>query len=282
MVALNMLFAGAAAQKIDIRSFITSLDKIWKEDKKEGECEAVYKVGGGEANIPPTTIAAPTSTLAKVATLTSGSANLATHSTNAVKAFTKAWEKLAPKLASSLGIFGAFLGFVAFGTNQTAGEMMKEVEKAIDKLASEVDRRLLGMKDYVDHTVIQSMQQLTKNRFKFFPRAWANCLSKRNKRRIEECQQTTEWMLSSVLNEFAMYFEEMDNYPVPTIDQQISNYVINNPEQVPSKTVVKKLEASLGIFREYATHHLLVLQILLNRYEENNSSCGRFEYRKYT
>ena len=89
-------------------------------------------------------------------------------------------------------------------------------------------------------------------------------------------------MLSSALNEFAMYFDEMDKYPVPAIDQQISNYVINNPQQVPSKTVVKKLEASLGIFREYATHHLLVLQTLLNRYEEDNSSCGTFEYRKYT
>ena len=172
LVALYMLFPGAVAQKIDIRSFITSLDKIWKEDKKEGECKDVYKAGGGEDNIssiPPTTIAAPTSTLAKVATLTSGSANLTMHSTNAVKTFTKAREKLAPKLASSLGIFGAFLGFVAFGTNPTAGEMMKEVEKAINKLASEVDRRLLGMKGYVDHTVIQYMQQLTNSRLKFFP-----------------------------------------------------------------------------------------------------------------
>ena len=280
-----MLLTNSTAQEIDVAAFIKRLDGIWTEDKREGECEAVYKAGGGEVNIspiPPTTIAAPTSTLAKVATLAAGSANLGMHSTNAIKAFVGAWEKLAPKLASSLGIFGAFLGFVAFGANPTAGEMMKEVEKAIDKLASEVDRRLLGMQDYVDHAVIQSMQRLTNNRFKTFPRAWARCLNNRNKRRIEECEQDTEWLLSSALNEFAIYFDEMDQYPVPAIDQQISNYVINNPEQVPSKTVVKELEASLAIFREYATLHLLVLQTLLNRYEEDDSSCGRFEYRKYT
>ncbi|XP_065061662.1 uncharacterized protein LOC135688668 [Rhopilema esculentum] len=256
---------------------ITSLDGsyfyIYKDFQSKGVCSYKgYMPGGGKPNISPIkppTATMPANALAKIAGLGSKSAALAMHSSNLMKALGKGsalFLKIAPKLGPALGVFGAALGFVTAFTSPTPQDILNQANKAIAKLTAEVNDRLVKMEGYVDYKVIKLEKDLVNREYRSLFNLFGNCAKEATKDQVNECMRDAEMKAASDAPKYMILDTKMGAY---TDSTKFRSYYDSNPSKAPSYYDVKRIEAGIISFRDYATLHLLMISTLLDTYKSD-------------
>ena len=245
-----------------------------RHDSTTGYCTYKgYVPGGVLPNIKP--IASPVAkaqkdALTQILSFGAKGSAVAMHSTNAAKAFLNVFAKTAPKIASSLGVFGAALGVLTEFTKPTAQDLLNEVNKALKKLTDEVNHRLTQMKDYVDTQVIKVEKNLMDSEYKRLFLLWKKCLEEHKKSEADEAQRDANRFIGASQPKFM------------TLSDKISVYDPDNWQQGgPSHHDVKRIEAGLLGFRDFATLHLMVLKGLVDTYAEGKDADSVVYYHRY-
>ena len=258
-----------------ITSFGGNFFYINKDFHSKGVCSYKgYMPGGGTPNISPIkppTATMPANALAKIAGLGSKGASLAMHSSNLMKAFGKGsalFLKIAPKLGPALGVFGAALGFVSALTSPTPQDILNQANKAIAKLTAEVNDRLVKMEGYVDYKVIQLEKDLVNREYRSLFNLFGNCVKEATKNQVNECMRDAETKASSDAPKYTILDTKMGAY---TDSTEFRSYYDSNPSKAPSFYDVKRIEAGIISFRDFATLHLLMISTLLDTYKSDAS-----------
>lgn len=245
-----------------------------------------YKPGGGIPDIQPIT-APEASMAAKVVSHTAGlgsrSAILTMHSTKLMQAFKKGgakFLKIAPKLAPALGVFGAALGFVGALTSPTPQDILDEANKAIKELTDAVNDRLDKMKGYVEVRVIQMEKDLINREYRTLSNLFHNCIKEHTKQEVNRCMRDAEKLASATSPKFMILDSKMAAYNSVSHNRQ---YFEANTDKSPSYYDVKRLEAGIISFKDYANLHLLILSTLVNTYNatNDNSTNGMKYFKRY-
>ena len=228
-----------------------------------------YKPGGNAVTVSK--IEAPVATLqasalSKIASLTSKTAGLSMHSINALKAFGDIFSKIAPKLASSLGVFGAVMGFVTEFTKPTPADIIKATNKAISKLTNEVNTRLDEMKGYVDHKILLLEKELINREYKTLFNMWGNCIGELDADLVRECQKDALKQLRASSPKFLL---KADQRNVWTTSNR------------PAVNDVKRIEVGLLSFRDYAVLDLMQLETISDTYKDVSTELGKKYYIKF-
>ena len=245
-----------------------------------------YKPGGGKPNIQP--ITAPEANMgakvvSQVAGLGSRGTILAMHATKLTEAFKKGgatFLKIAPKLAPALGVFGAALGFVGALTSPTPQDILDEANKAIKELTDAVNDRLDKMKGYVDFKVIEMEKDLINREYRVMSNLFHNCIKEHTEEEVNRCMRDAERMASATSPKFMILDSKMKTYNSISHNRQ---YFEANTDKAPSYYDVKRLEAGIISFKDYANLHLLMLSTLVNTYNatNDNSTNGMKFYKRY-
>ena len=251
-------------------SYVTSRYWTIKLASTKGTCAFNgYKPGGNAVTVSK--IEAPVaklqaSALSKIASLTSKTAGLSMHSVNALKAFGDIFSKIAPKLASSLGVFGAVMGFVNEFTKPTPADIIKATNKAISKLTDEVNTRLDEMKGYVDYKILLLEKELINREYKTLFNLWGNCIGEPRADLVRECQNDALKQLRASSPKFLLMADQKNVWST-------SNY--------PPVNDVKRVEVGLLSFRDYALLDLMQLETISDTYKDDNTVLGKKYYIKF-
>ncbi|XP_032233098.2 uncharacterized protein LOC5508448 [Nematostella vectensis] len=147
--------------------------------------------------------------------------------------------KVAAAAAKSFGVFGAAFGFAASLTSPSPDDILEKVNDAFAEITSEMNHRFQQLKEYVDQRVINSDVEDLNRDYRALATQWTNCLTDR---RLLQCQRQVlrrmeaEGTAKFMLKEFKS--KSKVSYPYDT----------------------KKLEASLLVFRDFASTHLYALR----------------------
>ncbi|XP_032221545.2 uncharacterized protein LOC5520671 isoform X1 [Nematostella vectensis] len=165
-------------------------------------------------------------------------------SANAAAALTavdgiKGLTKVATAAAKSFGVFGAAFGFVASLTAPSPDDILKKVNDAFEKITAEMNHRFEQIKEYVDQQVISSDVEDLNRDYRALATQWKNCLTDR---RLLQCQRQVLRRMEAEGTEKFM----------------IKEFKSKSEVSYPYDT--KKLEASLIVFRDFASTHLYALR----------------------
>ena len=196
----------------------------------------------------------------KIAGKSSMSASLLMHSVNAGKAFTTVTEtsmkavkflvNLAPKLASTLGIFGAVFSFVSDATKPSAQQIIDSTNVAFENLTSEMNDRIDQLQGYVDSRVIQLEKAMVTRELKVMQNIWLNCADELiDTATINECQRDAARFIRANKPKFLLFGDKK------TAHKQLDSYTI------------RRAEASLFAFREFANLCIMVGETVAGSYE---------------
>ena len=170
---------------------------------------------------------------------------------NGAKVFLKVFVEVAPKLASALGIFSAAMGVLEVFTKPSQSDLLKSVNKGLKQLTEDVNNRLKKMEGYVDGRVIELEKRLMSNEYKTLHRYWTDCAQQSNEENSIDCQRHSNRLMFAHLPHF----------------QILAEIFYSRSEASPSYYDVKRLEAGLIPFREYAALHVYTLQVLVSLFK---------------
>lgn len=253
-----------------LATLVASKDYYIRTDASKGECTYTgYIPGGKKVNIEP--ITAPTAKLeggilSKIAGVGARGTALAMHSVNALKAFekvSKTFMALAPKLASSLGVFGAALGMITEFTKPSAQDIINACNKAINKLTEEVNARFTDMKDYVAQEILKSVIERVDVEYKHMFTMWSQCIDEHSTERIIECQEDSARYIRSGYGKFLLF---KDDFAM---------------KKIPTGSEVKKMELTFLPFREYVILDVMQIQTLADTYSDASLKDAAIIRRKY-
>jgi len=180
------------------------------------------------------------------------------HATMLLKGFGKL-ANIAPKLGPALGLFGVGFSMVKSFTDPSPQDILDEVNKAVGKLTEEMNNRLDEMKAYVGKKVIDLEKDLISREYKALFRFWSNCLKEVTKEEADECQEDAAKKIMGARPKFALFSD------------------VVQADKMPSTDDVKRIEASLGTFRDYVLLNLLCLSTLTATYKEDTSKKDYYE-----
>ena len=182
----------------------------------------------------------------------------AQHATMLLKGFGKL-ANIAPKLGPALGLVG--VGFSVFKslTDPSPDDILKEVNKAVGKLTEEMNNRLDEMKAYVGKKVIDLEKDLISREYLALFRFWSNCLKEVTKEEIDECQEDAAKKIMAARPKFALFSD------------------VVQADKMPSTHDVKRIEVSLGTFRDYVLLNFLCLSTMTATYKDDISKKDNYE-----
>lgn len=170
----------------------------------------------------------------------------------------------APHVAAALGALSVAMGLVVGSVGPQ--DILDKANEAVAALTADVNDRMDKMKDYVDVRVIQLEKGLISSKYKVFFYDWIHCAEERSTEKALNCQQDVERNLKSARFEFEILHEKQESmdpngpsrfrYTHQFLKEYASQY------KSPSHYDVKRLEADLIPFRNFASLHLMVLQTL--------------------
>ena len=198
----------------------------------------------------------------KIAGKSSMSANLLMHSVNAGKTFTTVTEKsmkavkflvnLAPKLASTLGIFGAVFAFASDATKPSAQQIIDSTNVAFENLTVEMNNRINQLQGYIDSRVIKLEKAMVTRELKVMQNIWLNCADELiDTDTINECQRDAARFIRANKPKFLLFGDKK------TANKTLDSYTI------------RRAEASLFAFREFANLCIMVGETVAGSYEIN-------------
>ena len=125
------------------------------------------------------------------------------HFTNAAKGIFGAFASTAPVLAPCLGLLGVGFGFINKELNSISpAQIMAEVNKAIDKVVEETNRRFEVMQEYVDQSVRELMEEAMNDDYKGQFETWNECLELPTKDLVDDCQIDSARSVNSLKYKF--------------------------------------------------------------------------------
>ena len=185
------------------------------------------------------------------------------HFTNAAKGIFGAFANTAPVLAPCLGILGVGFGFINKELNTVSpAQIMAEVNKAIEQVVEQTNRRFEVMQEYVDQSVRELMQEGMRDDYRGQFETWNECLELPTKVRIDDCQVDS----ARALNRLKYRFLFQDKFS-------------RNADL--SKADIKAVELQLPILKKWADFHFLVLAALMKTYKEDSGEESEALYQKY-
>ena len=183
----------------------------------------------------------------------------------------------APHVAAALGAISVAMGL---GTNSIGPQdILDKANEAVAALTADVNDRMDKMKDYVDYRVIQLEKDLVSSKYKTFFYQWIHCAEERSVEKGLECQKEVERDLKSARFEFEFLHENQQSmdpngpYRYRYTHQFLKEYA--SQYKSPSHYEVKRLEAALIAFRNFASLHLMVLQTLAANFKNH---AGKVAY----
>ena len=180
------------------------------------------------------------------------------HASMLLKGFGKLGN-IAPKLGPALGLFGVGFSVIKSFTDPSPQDILDEVNKAVGKLTEEMNNRLDEMKGYVGKKVIDLEKDLIRREYMTMFRFWSNCLKEVTKEEIDECQEDAAKMIMAARPKFALFSD------------------VVQADKMPSTDDVKRIEASLGTFRDYVLLNFLCLSTLAATYKDDTSKSDYYE-----
>ena len=168
----------------------------------------------------------------------------------------------ASKLAPCLGIFSGAMSMFMSDMTPTPDDILKATNKAIEKLAEQVNDRLEEMRVYVDERVIDLEKDLVERRYKFHFTYWAECIKANTKERVNNCQAEAYRLMSASLGEIALFYDKMDSTG--------SLVGLSNDD-------VRRIEVNLISFRDYVQLSVMVLKTLAESYKTDASTREMYE-----
>ena len=185
------------------------------------------------------------------------------HFTNAAKGIFGAFASTAPVLAPCLGLLGVGFGFINKELNSVSpAQIMAEVNKAIDKVVEETNRRFEVMQEYVDQSVRGLMEETMNDDYKGQFETWNECLELPTKDLIDDCQIDSARSVNSLKYKFMFQKKFSENADLSTAE-------------------VKAVELQLPILKKWADFHFLVLAALMKTYKEDSGEVATAMYEKY-
>ena len=185
------------------------------------------------------------------------------HYTNAAKGIFGAFANTAPKLAPCLGLLGVGFGFINKELNSVSpAQIMKEVNKAIDQVVEQTNRRFEVMEEYVDQTVRELMKEAMNDHYKGQFESWNECIELPTKDMVNECQRYTARAMNTLKYQFLFQNKFPQEGDLPKAD-------------------IKALELQLPILKKWADFHFLVLAALMKTYKDDDGEVGKVMYEKY-
>ncbi|XP_032238018.2 uncharacterized protein LOC5512710 [Nematostella vectensis] len=243
LIMLSSLTRETAGRKFDVRRDDTGTCKY------EG-----YKPGGGIPNIKP--IQSPvckgfTNTLGFVSGIIGKTAG-AGRALSQVATLVEATAKVGKVLSAGFGVFAVAFNIISSFSKPTPNEILKRVDKAFEKLTEDMNNRLKGMEGYVDGKIIQLEQRTVKNEFASLQRYLENCVHETTEPSVRRCQLNSVRDIDAAWPKF----------------EKLKNQFNNNSKEI-SMNDIKRLEAALIPFRDFASLHLFALQLLINSYKSD-------------
>ena len=162
----------------------------------------------------------------------------------------------APALGPCLGLLGFGFGLLDKLNSVSPEEIIKEVNKAIEQVVENTNRRFEVMQEYVERQVREAMQEAMEDDYKGQFETWNQCLQLPTKARVDNCQE----VLARVVNGLKYRFMFQRKYS-------------ENEEM--SRAGVKSLELQLPVLKKWADFHLLVIAALMNTFKEDNRAMYR-------
>ncbi|XP_048578938.1 uncharacterized protein LOC116613947 [Nematostella vectensis] len=216
-----------------------------------------YKPGGGIPNIKP--IQSPvcqgfTNSLGFVSGII-GQSTGAGRALSTVATLVEKTAKVAKVLSAGFGVFAAAFSIISTFSRPTPNDILKRVDKAFEKLTDDMNNRLKKMEGYVDGKIIQLEQRHVNNEFAALKRFLKNCMHETTESAVRRCQR------NSVMDIDAAW---------PKFQRLKSQFSINSKKI--SMNDIKRLEAALIPFRDFASLHLFVLQLLINSYKKDHDT----------
>ena len=226
-----------------------------------------YIPGGGKPNIRPIQAPGakiPSGVLATIAGVSSTAIGGVDTVLNAITSIAS----IASKLSPVLQLMGSLFGFIAGEANPSPQEILQKANKAIAKLTTEVNKRLDKMKGYVDYRVIHLEKDLTNRQFRSLFNLFAGCINEVTKERVNECMRNAERKTAADAPKFMILGEMMATM---NAHGKSRAYYDKHPSRALSYYNVKRLEAGILSFRDYANIHLLMISTLLETYKADPS-----------
>ncbi|XP_048576457.1 uncharacterized protein LOC116615294 [Nematostella vectensis] len=221
----------------------------------EGTCKYEgYKPGGGIPNIKD--IQSPvckgfSRTLTFVSGLLANAGNGAAKTMFKVAEVVQKGAKVAKILGGAFAAFGAAFEMVSAQSKPKPDDILKQVDKAFDAITKDINDRLKDMENYVDAKVLGLETKLVNNEFASLKKFLTNCMHETTERAVLKCQQDSVRDIDAASPKFEVFKRDFDRG---------QNNL--NPDQI------RRLEAALIPFRDYASLHLFALQTLINAYKD--------------
>ncbi|XP_032227689.2 uncharacterized protein LOC116611456 [Nematostella vectensis] len=213
-----------------------------------------YLPGGGIPNIKP--IQSPvckgfTNSLGFVSGII-GQSTGAGRALSTVATLVEKTAKVAKVLSAGFGVFAAAFSILSSFSKPTPNEILKRVDKAFEKLTKDMNNRLKTMEGYVDGKIIQQEQRTVNDEFASLKRYLENCLHETTEPSVRRCQRNSVRDIDAAWPKF----------------EKLKSQFNSNSKKI-SMNDIKRLEAALIPFRDFASLHLFALQLLINSYKKD-------------
>ena len=242
-----------------------------------------YKPGGGKPNIKPIkapTAKMPANALAEIFGAGKQGTEFAKIALEVTEKFLKAGSALAsaaPAIGTALSVLGAALGFISDSLKPGPQDILDQVNKALNELTTEVNDRLAKMKGYVDYKVIELEKRITVKQYRTLFNLYTGCIEGTISRdEILRCVRRAEKQIKASFPKFMILDKRMKGLkPL----KKNRSYFTKNKSAAPSYDDVKRIEAGIISFRNYANLHLIVIGSLINSYKDRKGKDrNRYTY----
>lgn len=199
--------------------------------------------------------------------------------------------KAAPVMSAALGVVAASME-LSNSPQPSPNDILNKAHQSINLLTEEVNERLDQMKDYVDATASRIEKDIMTKNYRTLADRWFGCGRIAPGRNSDDCQMTAEELISSERFKFQQLqpkFDQKDRNGKQLYDpnfgyrkaatwQWIEEYTGRYVWPL-SHAEVRRIEAGLIPFRDYATLHLLVMKTLAMTYKEDGKkSCKSYKF----
>ena len=154
-----------------------------------------------------------------------------------------------PAVDRGVAALGLIHQLAAGGTQEepTVEDLREATEEAFVKMTERTNKALYEMKDYVDNEFLKLEQGLMKKEYHTLYQGWINCDDYVRTSDIDRCLKNQIDDIRKEKPKFLMFQQEMkSNSWEPTVKE------------------LKKLQAGMFVFRDYAQLVLMVLQTMVN------------------
>ena len=185
------------------------------------------------------------------------------HFGNAAKGIFGMFANTAPQLGPCLGLLGVGFGFINKELNSVKpAQIINEVNKAIDKVVEQTNRRIELLEEYVDESIRKNMKESMEDIYLGQFRGWNRCLKKPTKAMIDACQMEIADDLFKLKYNF--FFQSL--FP--------------SEKELP-KSEIKALELQLPILKKWSDFHFLVLAALIKTLKQDKGTEAATLYENY-